>query len=184
MLRASVPDYHGFSAYFVASSVAARFLQPQVSGIGVSPPGQGGTGVFRIDHDEKFNQTTHLQYKWKRGLWLGFNWRYGQRFGGGGGAVRRWSESRGRVGTDGGPAVPVGIVLRERVCNAADAHPFEPGRESVFGFAVWEQIPEDSGRKTTTTIRRAWRHGTCSTSRWGMTICSVGTTTSGVCSSR
>jgi hypothetical protein len=37
-----------------------------------------GTGLpFRIDHDEKFNQTTHLQYQpWKRGPWVGFNWRY------------------------------------------------------------------------------------------------------------
>jgi hypothetical protein len=77
MLRASVPNYHGFTAYFVASSVAARFFQPQASGIGVTPAGQGGTGVFRIDHDENFNQTTHLQYQpWKRGPWLGFNWRY------------------------------------------------------------------------------------------------------------
>ncbi len=34
-------------------------------------------GVFRIDHDEKFNQTTHIQYQpWKRGPWMGFNWRY------------------------------------------------------------------------------------------------------------
>jgi hypothetical protein len=33
--------------------------------------------VFRIDHDERFNQTTHLQYQpFKRGPWLGFNWRY------------------------------------------------------------------------------------------------------------
>ncbi len=33
--------------------------------------------VFRIDHDERFNQTTHLQYQpWKRGPWFGFNWRY------------------------------------------------------------------------------------------------------------
>ncbi|MGB8323593.1 MAG: TonB-dependent receptor, partial [Candidatus Acidiferrum sp.] len=77
MLRASVPNVHGFTAYFVASSVAARFFQPQVSGIGVTPAGQGGTGVFRIDHDEHFNQTTHLQYQpWKRGPWVGFNWRY------------------------------------------------------------------------------------------------------------
>jgi len=38
--------------------------------------GQGGT-PFRIDHDEKFNQTTHLQYQpWQRGPWVGFNWRY------------------------------------------------------------------------------------------------------------
>ena len=77
MLRASMPDFHGLSAYFVASSVAARFFQPQVSGLGVTPPGQGGTGVFRIDHDEKFNQTTHVQYQpWKRGPWIGWNWRY------------------------------------------------------------------------------------------------------------
>ena len=77
MLRASLPNFHGLTAYFVASSVAARFFQPQVSGIGVTPAGQGGTGVFRIDHDEKFNQTTHLQYQpWKRGPWIGWNWRY------------------------------------------------------------------------------------------------------------
>ncbi len=76
-IRASVPDFHGFTALVVMSSVAARFFQPQVSGIGVTPAGQGGTGVFRIDHDEKFNQTTHLQYQpWKNRPWIGFNWRY------------------------------------------------------------------------------------------------------------
>jgi len=33
--------------------------------------------VFRIDHDEVFNETTHLQYQpFKRGPWVGFNWRY------------------------------------------------------------------------------------------------------------
>jgi hypothetical protein len=38
--------------------------------------GQSGF-PFRIDHDEKFNQTTHLQYQpWQRGPWVGFNWRY------------------------------------------------------------------------------------------------------------
>jgi hypothetical protein len=76
-IRASVPNYHGFSALVVMSGVAARFFQPQISGLGVTPQGQGGTGVFRIDHDEKYNQTTHLQYQFgKAGPWLGFNWRY------------------------------------------------------------------------------------------------------------
>ena len=76
-IRASVPEIHGFSALVVMSSVAARFFQPQLSGIGVTPAGQGGAGVFRIDHDEHFNQTTHLQYQpWKRAPWIGFNWRY------------------------------------------------------------------------------------------------------------
>ena len=76
-IRASVPNFHGFTALVVMSSVAARFFEPQVSGIGATPAGQGGTGVFRIDHDEVFNQTTHLQYQpWKRAPWIGFNWRY------------------------------------------------------------------------------------------------------------
>jgi hypothetical protein len=73
--RVSVPNYHGFSALLVFSSVAARFFLPQISGAGATP--SAPSGVFRIDHDEKFNQTTHLQYQpWKRGPWVGFNWRY------------------------------------------------------------------------------------------------------------
>lgn len=73
-IHATVPTYHGFSAFVVMSSVAARFFGPQVSGIGAAP---GGDAVFRIDHDEVFNQTTHLQYQpIKKGPRLSFNWRY------------------------------------------------------------------------------------------------------------
>jgi hypothetical protein len=72
-LRVSVPNYHGFTALVVMSSVAARFFPPQVAAIPFLP----APSVFRIDHDEKFNQTTHLQYQpRKNGPWLGFNWRY------------------------------------------------------------------------------------------------------------
>jgi len=73
--RVSVPNFHGFSALMVFSSVAARYFAPQIGGAGATPSAPGG--VFRIDHDERFNQTTHLQYQpWKRGPWFGFNWRY------------------------------------------------------------------------------------------------------------
>ncbi len=73
--RISVPNFRGFSALVVMSSVSARFFLPQVSGAGATPAAP--TGVFRIDHDEKFNQTTHLQYQiGKTGPWVGFNWRY------------------------------------------------------------------------------------------------------------
>jgi hypothetical protein len=73
--RVSVPNFHGVSALFVFSSVSARFFTPQVGGAGATP--SAPAGVFRIDHDERFNQTTHVQYQpWKRGPWLGFNWRY------------------------------------------------------------------------------------------------------------
>ncbi|HEY2461154.1 MAG TPA: TonB-dependent receptor, partial [Candidatus Acidoferrum sp.] len=76
LLRASVPNFHGITALVVMSSVAARYFPPQTGGLGVTV-GQGGS-VFRIDHDERFNQTTHLQYQlpWKNGPWIGFNWRY------------------------------------------------------------------------------------------------------------
>jgi type 1 fimbria pilin len=74
-IRVSVPEFHGLSALVVMSSVAARFFPPQTSGLGTTV-GQSGL-PFRIDHDEKFNQSTHLQYQpWKTGPWVGFNWRY------------------------------------------------------------------------------------------------------------
>ena len=73
-IRASVPNFRGLSAFVVMSGVAARFFLPQVAGLPIIPV---GNTVFRIDHDEVFNETTHLQYQpWKRGPWLGFNWRY------------------------------------------------------------------------------------------------------------
>jgi hypothetical protein len=74
-LHVDVPLYHNFSAYAVMSSVAARFFPPQSAGAGATP--QTGGQPFRIDHDEKFNQTTHVQYQiGKRGPWAGWNWRY------------------------------------------------------------------------------------------------------------
>ena len=70
-----MPQTHGLSASIVFSSVAARFFPPQVGGLGATV---GQTGQpFRIDHDEKFNQSSHLQYQpWKRGPWFAFSWRY------------------------------------------------------------------------------------------------------------
>ena len=82
-MHVEVPNYHNISAYTVMSSVAARFFPPQVAGAGAtSGATQGTLYPFRIDHDEKFNQTTHVQYTvssdghWANGLWSGFNWRY------------------------------------------------------------------------------------------------------------
>ena len=75
-LRVDVPNYHNLSAFVVMSSVAARFFPPQVAGAGATV---GGTGLpFRIDHDERFNQTTHVQYQlpFRRSPWIGFNWRF------------------------------------------------------------------------------------------------------------
>jgi hypothetical protein len=75
-LRADVPNIHGVSAFTVMSGVSARFFPPQSAGAGATV---GASGFpFRIDHDERFNQTTHLQYQtpFKRGPFVGFNWRF------------------------------------------------------------------------------------------------------------
>jgi len=73
--RLNLTNYHGVTAYVVMSSVAARFFTPQVGGAGATP--SAPSGVFRIDHDEAYNETTHMQYQpWSHGPWLGFNWRY------------------------------------------------------------------------------------------------------------
>lgn len=76
--RLDIPPVHNFTAQIVFSSVAARFFTPQTSGLGTvpAPPGSGHT-PFRIDHDERFNQTTHAQYQiGARGPYIGFNWRF------------------------------------------------------------------------------------------------------------
>jgi hypothetical protein len=72
-VRVNLPNYHGLTAFFTASSAAARFFYPQVGGLGTAP----STGVFRIDHDQRFQQTTHFQYQPVKTLpWIAFNWRY------------------------------------------------------------------------------------------------------------
>ena len=73
-VRVSVPNFHGFTALAVLAHVRARYFTPQIGGLGASIT---GGEVFRIDHDQAFNQTTHFQYQPYKNLpWIGFNWRY------------------------------------------------------------------------------------------------------------
>ncbi len=73
-VRVNLPNFHGLTAFFTASSVAARFFAPQVGGLGTDLT---GVGAFRIDHDQKFQQTTHVQYQPFKNLpWVALNWRY------------------------------------------------------------------------------------------------------------
>ena len=73
-VRVSMPNFHGLTALAVLAHVRARYFPPQVGGLGATIT---GGEVFRIDHDQAFNQTTHFQYQpWKTLPWIGFNWRY------------------------------------------------------------------------------------------------------------
>jgi hypothetical protein len=72
--RINFVERGGFSAFVVMAHTNAIF----------SPPGSGGIlleappGDFRIDHDQKFNSTTNLQYIFYRpvGAWAALSWRY------------------------------------------------------------------------------------------------------------
>jgi carboxypeptidase family protein len=73
--RVSVPNFHGFTAVTVLGTSRDRFYPPGVGGLIFNTPPP--PGVFRIDHDQAFQQSTHVQYQWKNnGPWIGFNWRY------------------------------------------------------------------------------------------------------------
>jgi hypothetical protein len=76
---AELTPVHGFTASVNMSSVAARFFNPQIGGVGATVA-QGGTNYpFRIDHDQRFNQTTRFQYnlpfKGYKSLYYAFTWR-------------------------------------------------------------------------------------------------------------
>ncbi|HEX4545860.1 MAG TPA: TonB-dependent receptor [Candidatus Acidoferrum sp.] len=73
-VRLSLPNFHGLTAFAVLAHVRARYFPPQIGGLGASIT---GGEVFRIDHDQAFNQTTHFQYQpWKTLPWIAMNWRY------------------------------------------------------------------------------------------------------------
>jgi hypothetical protein len=72
--RINLVQHGGLSAFTVMGSSNAIF----------SPPGTGGIlveeaeGDFRIDHDQKFQQTTNIQYQFLKsiGAWAALAWRY------------------------------------------------------------------------------------------------------------
>jgi hypothetical protein len=76
-MSATLTNVKGLSVRFNASSVAARFFNPQLGGVGATPGIPGGF-PFRIDHDEHFNETTHIVYEmpFRKSLYYAFNWRY------------------------------------------------------------------------------------------------------------
>jgi len=77
-MRANITNYKGFSGFVVAGHTRARFFPPETGGLFFNS--DLPSGVFRIDHDQKFQQTSQLQYQfnnWKRvSPYVSFTWRY------------------------------------------------------------------------------------------------------------
>ena len=77
LVRATLNNFHGISAFAVMGHSRSRLFSPEVGGINF---GTAYAPVARPDHDQAFQQTTNLQYQFParelRGLWLGLTWRF------------------------------------------------------------------------------------------------------------
>ncbi len=74
-VRISTPNLHGFRAATTMGHTRARFFGPENGGLIFNSPVDDS--VFRIDHDQAFQQTTSLHYQRpKNGAWVSFVWRY------------------------------------------------------------------------------------------------------------
>ncbi len=76
-LSGTLTQVKGLTARVTMSSVAARFFNPQIGGVGATVAQAGTNYPFRIDHDQRFNQTTHFEYAmpFRKSLYYSFNWR-------------------------------------------------------------------------------------------------------------
>ncbi len=80
-VRINLTNIHGFSAYTVMGHTRSRFFGPSNGGLIFNSPLQ--TNVFRIDHDQAFQQTTSLRYEVPKTTrfgqyqpWVSFSWRF------------------------------------------------------------------------------------------------------------
>lgn len=75
-VRIGTPNIHGFQWQTTMGHTRARYFGPQLGGL-VFNGDVGGDEVFRIDHDQAFQQTTQVRYQAGRtGPWVAFTWRY------------------------------------------------------------------------------------------------------------
>lgn len=71
--RMSTRNIKGFRLNTTAGTGRLRYFGPEVGGLIFNAP---LANVFRTDSDDKFYQTTTLDYHTSRGPWAGFTWRY------------------------------------------------------------------------------------------------------------
>ncbi len=72
--RVSTINLHGFQAYMTLGHTRARYFPPETGGL----IALGGipSGVFRIDHDQAYQQNANLRYqRHKNEEWIDFTWR-------------------------------------------------------------------------------------------------------------
>jgi len=74
--RLSTVNLHGFQAYLTFGHTRARYFPPELGGL-IFQGTASVPGVFRIDHDQAYQQTASIRYqRGKDGPWAAFIWRY------------------------------------------------------------------------------------------------------------
>jgi hypothetical protein len=74
--RVSSINYRGLQAYLTFGHSRARYFPPEVGGL-IFQGTASVPGVFRIDHDQAYQQTANLRYqRGKDGLWADLIWRF------------------------------------------------------------------------------------------------------------
>ena len=149
-IRATVPNFHGLTAFLVISSVAARFFEPASGG----DRRHSGCGIRRIPYRSRRAISTRPpicninREKQCRGSastggstadcgWSSTLRRRRLRQWPEWDAIRWWTlPSYARS------AIPGRALLRERVC---DAHHADQPEQPLPGFAIWVEVPEHPG---------------------------------------
>jgi len=74
--RLSTINLRGFQASWTFGHSRARYFPPEVGGL-ILQRTSSIPGVFRIDHDQAYQQTVNLRYQYKKeGPWATLVWRY------------------------------------------------------------------------------------------------------------
>ena len=162
-LRLSTTPIHGVQAYTTMGHTRARYFAPSNGGLLFNSPLD--TSVFRIDHDQAFQQTTHLIYRRPHnGPWLAFTWRYdsGLVAGAVGSLDDAWASpapNRRPSASTAAASSPRRPIPSPRAVRRTSGRPALSSRPPEPGIAI--------------TIRRALRRATSSTWAAARTTCST-----------
>jgi hypothetical protein len=129
--RVSTVNIHGFQAFYTLGHTRARYFPPETGGFtSFQPP-----AVFRIDHDQAFQNTLNLRYQHKNREYIDWIWRY----------------DSGMV-VSGVPDVSAALALTPNqqvtlgfACNgvpATLAHPFTPTSPCALGTSTFLTLPQ------------------------------------------
>jgi hypothetical protein len=129
--RISTINIHGFQAFYTFGHTRARYFPPETGGFtSFQPP-----AVFRIDHDQAFQNTLNLRYQHKNREYIDWIWRYDS-----GLVVSGVPDVSSALALTPNQQVTLGFA-----CNgvpATLAHPFTPTSPCALGTSTFLTLPQ------------------------------------------